>query len=83
VKHLPIRHVPQSCHWSVPTLLMPRPYWLAAGDSPWCCWNQEQIVVLTSTEVCETCPLWKRRRGPETLKAGDVPRKGALPFREP
>lgn len=82
MKLLPMRHVPQSCHWSVPTLLMPRPYWLSAADDPWCCWNDRQIVVLSSTEICGTCPLWK----PRNMDAGNieaVPPQGAMPFREP
>jgi hypothetical protein len=84
VKVLPVRHTPWSCHWSVPTLLMPRPYWLSASDAPWSCWNDRQIVVLSSTDICGTCPLWRRREGHQgrgTVEA--VPREGAMPFREP
>ena len=76
------RQTPQSCHWSVPTLFMPRPYWLLAADAPWCCWNDRQIIPLDSTEICLTCPMWKAREG-QAGKADPVPRPGAMPFREP
>ena len=84
MKILPIRHTPPSCHWSVPTLLMPRPYWHSASDSPWSCWNDRQIVVLSSTDICRTCPLWKRREGPRGRGSVEpVPREGAMPFPTP
>ena len=82
MKVLPIRQAPQSCNWSVPTLLMPRPYWFSASDSPWCCWNDRQILVLTSTEICLTCPLWKPRQA-DAGHIEAVPRQGAMPFQEP
>ena len=79
---LPMRHVPQTCHWSVPTLFMPAPYWLAAWDAPWCCWADRQLLVLGSTAICETCPLW-RPREIEAGKVEAVPPRGAMPFRAP
>ncbi len=82
MKIVPVRQTPQSCHWSVPTLLMPRPYWLSATDAPWCCWNAREIVVLSSTDTCLTCPIWKAK-GPETAKSSDVSPEGAVAFREP
>ena len=82
VEPLPMRHTPQSCHWSVPTLLMPRPYWLSASDCPWCCWNDRQLLVLSTTEICRTCPMWKPRDA-DAGKLEPVPRPGAMPFREP
>jgi hypothetical protein len=82
VKLLPMRHTPQSCQWSVPTLLMPRPYWLSASDAPWSCWNDRQIVVLSSTDICLTCPMWKPHEE-DNGRIQTFPRQGAMPFREP
>ena len=82
VKLLPMLQTPQSCHWSVPTLLMPRPYWLSADDSPWCCWNDQQIVVLESTEICRACSMWKAREA-DAFTVGTIPAPGAMPFHEP
>lgn len=76
------RQEPQTCRWSVPTLLMPRPYWLSAEKALWCCWNDRQIVVLTSTDVCHTCPMWKSR-GKAAERIDAIPAQGAMPFREP
>ena len=82
MKLLPMRQTPQNCHWSVPTLLMPRPYWFSADDDPWCCWNDRQIVVLTSTDICRTCPMWKPSER-ESSAVRSLPAAGAMPFREP
>ena len=82
MKRLPMRHVTQTCEWSVPTLFMPGPYWLAAWDDPWCCWNDKQLLVLPSTEICETCPMWKPREE-EPGKDHPIPAPGAMPFRMP
>ena len=71
-------HAPQSCHWSVPTLLMPKPYWLSASDCPWCCWNDQEIRVLDSTEFCRTCPVWEPRRA-RLQKTGPVAPEGSVP----
>ena len=81
MKLLPMYQTPQSCHWSVPTLFMPRPYWLFAWDSPWSCWNDRAIWVLASTETCVKCPLWKPR-GVGHGQADAVPPKGAVPLTE-
>lgn len=70
-------HAAHSCHWSVPTLLMPRPYWLSAWDSPWCCWNEQEVLVLTSTAGCPNCPLWEPRRVPHGDQAA-IPPAGAV-----
>jgi hypothetical protein len=70
------QHV-QTCHWSVPTILMPRPFWLSAGESPWCCWNERDVRVLTSTTECESCPMWKPREV-EHAHEGAIPPKGAM-----
>ena len=79
MKILPMRQVPQSCHWSVPTLFMPPPYWLSAWDSPWCCWNAGDIWILATTETCLSCPLWKPREvdygQPEA-----IPPRGSVPL---
>ena len=77
MKLLPMSHTPQSCHWSVPTLFMPRPYWLSAWDSPWTCWNDGAIWELTSTDRCLECPLWKPRDVGHG-EADAVPPKGAV-----
>jgi len=61
---------------------MPRPYWLSATDAPWCCWNDQQIIPLDSTEICAACPMWKPRE--ESDGAVDpLPKAGAMPFRTP
>ena len=81
VKPLPVYHTPQSCHWSVLTILMPWPYWLSASDSPWCCWNDHDIWLLSTTETCRSCPLWK----PRQASFGGVdalPPSGASPYHE-
>jgi hypothetical protein len=73
-------HHVQDCHWSVPTLLMPRPYWYSAWEAPWSCWNNHDIRVLDSTDVCENCPMWR----PRAAHAGigrEVPPEGAVPYR--
>ena len=68
-------HHVQDCHWSVPTLLMPRPYWLSAWDDPWSCWNDRDIKVLQSTDGCQNCPLFRERAVPHHF--GEPP-KGAV-----
>ena len=73
-------HAAHSCHWSVPTLLMPWPYWTSALDSPWSCWNYRAVAVLRSTEGCQHCPMWRPRQvvhGEE----GAIPPVGAVPMR--
>jgi len=70
-------HHVQDCCWSVPTLLMPRPYWLSAWDAPWSCWNERAIAVLTSTEGCEICPLWRARVASQGI-GWTVPPEGAV-----
>ena len=80
MKLLPMRHTPQSCHWSVPTLFMPHPYWLSAWDSSWHCWNDRAIWILDSTDVCVTCPLWRPREVGHGQAADAVPPKGAVPL---
>jgi hypothetical protein len=61
---------------------MPRPYWLSAERALWCCWNDQQIVVLNSTDVCRDCPMWRRRQAfAERIEA--IPAEGAMPFHEP
>jgi len=82
VKLVPKRHTPQSCHWSVPTLFMPQPYWLSAYDVPWCCWNHREIVLLHSTDVCAACQLWKPRN-PVVEQAATVQPVGATPLPRP
>jgi hypothetical protein len=79
---LTLQHVPHTCHWSVPTLFMPRPYWLSATDADWCCWNDRQIVVLESSETCKSCPQWTARQFDVGLAAMS-PRPGAMPLRLP
>jgi hypothetical protein len=74
-------HHVQDCHWSVPTLLMPRPYWLSAWDEPWSCWNDRDIKVLPSTEGCQNCPLFRERAIPHRAD-GAIPPKGAMPLRQ-
>lgn len=78
---LPMRsepsHTTHACHWSVPTLFMPSPYWLFAWETPWCCWNEHEIVVLSTTDGCAECPLWKPRDGPQDLKGALRP-EGAV-----
>ena len=68
------QHV-QNCLWSVPTLLMPRPYWLEAADAPWSCWTEGHVTVLQSTEVCSMCPKWRQRTEARVC----VPPEGAEP----
>ena len=82
----PAAHSCHSCHWSVPTLLMPRPFWLSAWDSPWSCWNGREILVLTSTEGCPQCPLWEPRRVAHGHKDAIPPEGGVslpAPLRAP
>ncbi|MFN8062505.1 MAG: hypothetical protein U0Q12_25360 [Vicinamibacterales bacterium] len=55
------RHNPRTCHWSIPTLFMPSPYWTSAWDRPWTCWNALEVRVLESGATCRDCPLWKAR----------------------
>ena len=70
-------HHVYKCHWSVPTLLMPRPFWYDAGDSMWSCWNDREIRILSSTTECETCPLWKPRE-PEQAHDASIRPSGAV-----
>jgi hypothetical protein len=70
-------HHVQGCHWAVPTLLMPRPYWLSAWDAPWSCWNTRAATVLMDTTACEACPLWRERRLPHCAE-GAIPPAGAV-----
>jgi len=60
---------------------MPRPYWLFAAGADWCCWNSREILVLSSTDGCASCPVWKAREGDGD--GGDVvPPRGAVPLSE-
>jgi hypothetical protein len=70
-------HHVQDCHWSVPTLLMPRPYWLAAWDDPWSCWNDRDVKVLQTTDACQNCPLFRERTVAHHV---DGPPRGAVPL---
>jgi len=70
------QHV-QDCHWSVPTLLMPRPYWFSAWEAPWSCWNEHQIAVLATTETCQHCPLWRQRHVKDGV-GRSIPPEGAM-----
>ena len=70
-------HHVQDCHWSVPTLLMPRPYWFSAWDSPWSCWNDHDVKVLPSTDRCQNCPMF-RERALSAEHYDDVQPKGAI-----
>ncbi len=74
-------HHVQDCHWSVPTLLMPRPYWLSASDNLWSCWNSRDIRVLHSTDRCHTCPMW-RQRAADDHAGHSLPPDGAVPCAE-
>jgi len=65
----------QNCLWSVPTLLMPRPYWLEAEDAPWSCWTEGRVTVLQTTDACSCCPKWRDRREARVA----VPPEGAEP----
>ncbi|HTR78503.1 MAG TPA: hypothetical protein VMH39_10345 [Gemmatimonadaceae bacterium] len=72
-------HHVQDCHWSVPTLMMPRPYWLSAWDAPWSCWNERNATVLESTGACERCPFWRARQAGESA-GREIPPAGAIPL---
>jgi len=86
VPDLPQQPVPgqsaHNCHWSVPTLFMPAPYWVFAWSTPWCCWNDHEIIALRSTEGCVDCRLWRARQGPPGAEAGVRP-DGAVPPPDP
>jgi hypothetical protein len=69
------QHV-QDCHWGMPTLLTPRPYWYSAWDDPWSCWNDRDLRILHSTEVCRQCPFFREREAGETAET--VPPRGAI-----
>ena len=68
------QHV-RNCMWAVPTLLMPRPYWLEAADAPWSCWTEGHVSVLQTTDVCGNCPKWRQRTAVHVA----VPPEGAEP----
>ncbi len=70
-------HHVQDCHWAVPTLLMPRPYWYSAWEDPWSCWNDSEIRILQSTDGCRNCPMW-RPRTVQDSDSRDLPPEGAL-----
>ncbi len=74
-------HHVQDCHWSVPTLLMPRPYWYSAWDAPWSCWNNRDVMVLQSTEICENCPLFRERARPHALFDDHIAPDGSIPLK--
>ena len=71
-------HHVQDCHWSVPTLLMPRPYWFSAWDAPWSCWKEGRVTLLASTDGCRDCPLWRQRTAAQCAD-GTIPPEGAEP----
>ena len=72
-----MEHHVQNCHWSVPTLMMPRPYWYSAWDAPWSCWNDHEMKVLESTEGCANCPFWRARHN-EHGAGRELPPAGAM-----
>ena len=51
-----------NCRWAMPTLFLRPPLWLEAEDYPWSCVRDETPRVLSSTDVCATCPDWELRR---------------------
>ncbi len=79
MKFAPPRHTTQTCHWSVPTLLMPAPYWTAAWDAPWSCWNDREVRLLPTTTFCRQCPLWTPRAAGHGL-SGPIQPEGAVPL---
>jgi len=70
-------HEAHTCHWSVPTMLMPWPYWMSAADRPWSCWNPHAIMILSSTEGCRKCPMWTPRRQLHG-QPGTIPPEGGI-----
>ena len=70
-----MNHQVCNCMWAVPTLLMPRPYWLEAADAPWSCWTEGHVTVLQSTDICSNCAKWRQRTDVRVA----VPPDGAEP----
>jgi hypothetical protein len=58
-------HAAATCRWAEPTLLLARPLWLEAWDTPWTCRRDDAPRPLESTESCVDCPRWEGRR-PDT-----------------
>jgi hypothetical protein len=56
---------------------MPAPYWFLAWSTPWCCWNDHEIVALRSTDGCTDCPLWRARGDPPDQSSAIRP-EGAI-----
>lgn len=50
-----------TCRWAMPTLFLPAPVWLSAGEAPWTCTRTAYARALETTEVCVDCPHWRPR----------------------
>jgi hypothetical protein len=54
---------PVSCHWLMPTRILPHPYSFEARVRNWSCLRDGSPRPLDSTELCQcaTCPRWEPR----------------------
>ena len=52
-------HLPRTCRWAKPTLLLDWPDWLNAWSSEWSCDHEGAYRPLTHSECCRSCPRWE------------------------
>jgi hypothetical protein len=52
-------HLPRTCKWSSPTLLLPFPLWLEAWTHDWSCARDGTFRPLPHPDCCRTCPRWE------------------------
>jgi hypothetical protein len=52
-------HLPRTCRWAKPTLLLEWPDWLNAWSSEWSCENEGGYRPLAHSECCRSCPRWE------------------------
>jgi hypothetical protein len=52
------------CRWAAPTIFLDPPFWFEAEASLWSCVRLKPRP-LDTTEECETCAAFERRRRPQ------------------
>jgi hypothetical protein len=57
--HVSSAHHASNCRWAIPTVFLPRPYWLLAETSPWTCVRHTPPLALVTTERCADCERWQ------------------------
>lgn len=61
-------HLPRTCSWAKPTLLLDWPDWLNAWSSEWSCQHDGAYHPLVHSECCRTCPRWQAKADDDLIR---------------